>query len=630
MKQFLDNIPAEILALKRFFKTREDNPKAGFKAWNKPENQSLCSELTGYHAFMPSTAAAGGLIFYDFDHVLDEEGNFVNPTVEGWYRQLHITGTYCERSQSGRGLHIFAAPTHELQKPKGALALDFGSGVKIEVFYQTDKACLITGDCFNCAPKAPIITGSIADIGFEALVDAIEKTHNAAKKAKENQGERTDLTSVRNLTNVDTKKEVTTELQKLIDAINAIEPAQLEDKGYLQHSENGEPRPNGYICPWCGSGEHENKSGALSYYTDANGGYFACHSHKCGGNVLKLLSKNYGIDNHGKDFFKLLKTAAKDFNIKYDPKIFDLPSRFERIAQLEELHTRPQSSARDNAIRDIIRGLCEWSRDNEGRKTNIKSSAQNYELVFNYDPALRNLFGFDKFRQEIVFLRRAPWHDPDDLLKDSWDDSDDSELRTFLALNYKEMGSIQRTFDFVTKFARLNAFHSIRRFFDSLPAWDGTPRAETIFCKFLGAQDCKYTREVTKNFLLGAIARAFYPGSDYQSSLVLSGPQGIGKSRVLRMLGGKHGVNTKGESWHIALRDSIDDSHAVDAMRKGWLIELEEFAAVLLTTAALELSKATGFLPELLTMIPRCVTKPAIGVFSLLNVAIRNQPLLRV
>ena len=254
-------------------------------------------------------------------------------------------------------------------------------------------------------------------------------------------------------------------------------------------------------------------------------------------------------------------------------------TREERESCIAELLLQPQSPARDEKIMSNIRALCEWRHDKDRNKTTIKPTVNNYRLIFRYDPNLRGLFGRDDFRQEIVFFKRAPWHDSKLPIKDAWDDADDAELRLYLAEYYAEITNTQRTLDFTLRVARENSFHAIRKFFENLPQWDGTPRAETLFVKFLGADDSEYTRAVTMHFLLGAIARAFYPGCDFQSVVVLQGAQGIGKSRLVRMLGGKHGVSYKDENWHVALRDSLDDSHAIDAMRKGWIVEIEEFSA---------------------------------------------------
>ena len=256
----------------------------------------------------------------------------------------------------------------------------------------------------------------------------------------------------------------------------------------------------------------------------------------------------------------------------------------ERVLQLKSVYRPDWQTAWTGTVMadDIyakIRNQCKWSYDKYGRRTKIKSDVFNYKLIFEQDPNLNGLFGRDNFRQEIIFLKRAPWHDKNLPLKDTWDDTDDAELRLYQAEHFGEMGTPQRTLDFVIRVARENSFHAIRNFFEGLPEWDEVERAESIFIKFLGAEDNRYTREITMHFLFGAIARALYPGCDFQSVVVIQGAQGIGKSRLLRMLGGKHGVNPKGDSWHIALRDQLDDSHAVDAMRKGWLVEIEEFAA---------------------------------------------------
>ena len=93
-------------------------------------------------------------------------------------------------------------------------------------------------------------------------------------------------------------------------------------KGYLMRSEKGAPYPTGFICPWCGSGTHIHKTGALTFYDTPNA-HFACHACSNGGDVINFLSKIYGIDNHGKEFFSLIRKAADVFALPYDPTIFE-------------------------------------------------------------------------------------------------------------------------------------------------------------------------------------------------------------------------------------------------------------------------------------------------------------------
>ena len=77
---------------------------------------------------------------------------------------------------------------------------------------------------------------------------------------------------------------------------------------------------------------------------------------------------------------------------------------------------------------------------------------------------------------------------------------------------------------------------ALRDAFDALPAWDGTPRAATLPCEFLGAAPTRYTRAVWHAFMCGCVARAYEPGCKFDLIPVLVGGQGIGKSTFARML----------------------------------------------------------------------------------------------
>lgn len=223
----------------------------------------------------------------------------------------------------------------------------------------------------------------------------------------------------------------------------------------------------------------------------------------------------------------------------------------------------------DEIIADIRR-RCDWKFDSKKRPVAIKPTQANLDLIFSEDPNLSKLFGYDRFHSAIVFLKKAPWHDEDCTGK-LWRDEDDAELRKYIRTNYAELKDKQGTEDTVIHFANLNAFHPVKRYLQSLPSWDGKPRAETLFIDFLRVADTPYAREVTLNWLTAAIARIFNPGCRYQTALTIVGNQGIGKSYLIEQLGG---------DWYGAIIDDVSDPHAVDALQSIWLAEVKEMSGM--------------------------------------------------
>lgn len=174
-----------------------------------------------------------------------------------------------------------------------------------------------------------------------------------------------------------------------------------------------------------------------------------------------------------------------------------------------------------------------------------------------------------KFKQAVVFLKKPPWRR--NYYKNMiWDDADDCCLRVYLRRTYTDIGNDRIYKDVFQQHALNNSFNVIEKYLKELPEWDKTPRAETLFTKFLRVEDNEYSREVTMNWLFGAIARALHPGCEYQTALVLNGEQKIGKSTIAKLLGGE---------WHAVLKDSVEDSHAIDVLQSSWIVELEEFWA---------------------------------------------------
>ena len=173
-KQTLQNLPDELLSQPRFFRVgREIDGKWQHKIpidkWNNPANQKLYSELR----FTDNRQLAGfdiighdnadDFLVFDFDHVLDDEGNFVNDEVSKWFNFIKWqVDTYCEKSISGHGLHMILKPNDgefPVLSANTESTLHFGDGAKLEIFYKTGgRYFLFTGDSYCCDHKTPIAT----------------------------------------------------------------------------------------------------------------------------------------------------------------------------------------------------------------------------------------------------------------------------------------------------------------------------------------------------------------------------------------------------------------------------------------------------------------------------------------
>lgn len=237
---------------------------------------------------------------------------------------------------------------------------------------------------------------------------------------------------------------------------------------------------------------------------------------------------------------------------------------------LDKLRAEKSSPERDAQLIQLILQSCEWRLNNRQEPIEVKAVAANADKIFTYDPTLDGLTGYDEFQQSYVFLKPPPWS-KDKNFGDEWKDDDDAHIRNYLRRTYTEFSNKNLVDDWLTEYAKRRSFHEVKDFFHNLPKWDGTPRAETLFIKFLRADDTPYTREVTLNWLTAAVARIFHAGCEYQLAPILLGEQGIGKSYIINRLGGK---------WYGSLVDDVADPHAIDAIQKLWLVEVKEMASM--------------------------------------------------
>lgn len=216
------------------------------------------------------------------------------------------------------------------------------------------------------------------------------------------------------------------------------------------------------------------------------------------------------------------KKNAEKAKLQYEQRVQAAEkSRADSIERLRYLQTQPQTIERDNEMRQIIADSCSWREDKYGNRISVLPTMANYDLIFTYDPVLSGLFGYDEFKQADVFTKPVYWR-KNFSLHEAWQDSDDSNLRVYLRRNYTDISNENLYYDTFQSYSWKNSFHVVKDYLNSLPKWDGIPRAETLFIKFLRVEDTYYSREVTMNWLFGALARIFFPGCEYQTALVLN------------------------------------------------------------------------------------------------------------
>ena len=202
-------------------------------------------------------------------------------------------------------------------------------------------------------------------------------------------------------------------------------------------------------------------------------------------------------------------------------------------------------------------------------KSIILQNSENFDLIFENDPALKGLVGINEMDGFITFKRDPYWKKSGN----TWSDTDDS----FLVAHFdKVYHLINRTMlsEALLRYAKRNSFNPVKEFIEST-TWDGVPRVETLFIDYNGAQDTEYTRVVTRKFILAAIARIYNPGCKWDYMPILVGDQGCGKSEILfRLAGGRF---NEGRWFQDAVPDFRSKS-AYEAVDGKWIVEIGELA----------------------------------------------------
>jgi predicted P-loop ATPase len=220
-------------------------------------------------------------------------------------------------------------------------------------------------------------------------------------------------------------------------------------------------------------------------------------------------------------------------------------------------------------------------------KERLSACLSNVYQILTHVKAWHGVIAFDEFSQRIVKLKPPPY---DGGVVGEWDSTDDT--RTAIWLSQFDPGwgftpSSATIAEAVEVLGREKAFHPVREYLSSLPAWDGTRRLTEWLTDYLGVPKTEYSQRVGAFFLRAMVARVMHPGVKFDYCLVLSGTQGLGKSTALRILGGE---------WYADTDLDLNNKDSMSALRGKWLYEFGELGSL----ARAESMKQKSFLSRMI------------------------------
>ena len=196
----------------------------------------------------------------------------------------------------------------------------------------------------------------------------------------------------------------------------------------------------------------------------------------------------------------------------------------------------------------------------------IKPTIDNFRIILDNDPNLKNKFALNDFTGRGEVLGNLPWSPFMD--RRAWTDNDTFGLYWYLERIYK-LSHNSKVDSALSLHSEKYKFNDVVDYLNSI-IWDGKARLDKLLVDYLGAVDSEYTKAVTRKAFVAAVARALDPGCKYDTMLILSGKQGIGKSTLLDKM-------SKG--WFNDNIRTFEGKEASELLQGAWLVEIGELDA---------------------------------------------------
>jgi putative DNA primase/helicase len=182
-------------------------------------------------------------------------------------------------------------------------------------------------------------------------------------------------------------------------------------------------------------------------------------------------------------------------------------------------------------------------------------SPLNVQRILINDERWAGKLAFDQFA-DVVRFNGQVLHDQDATIAALWLDE-----------VYEVRCDFSKVHTIIDQVARANPVHPVRAYLTDL-TWDGVPRIATWLTRYLGVRDTPLHMAIGTKFLISAVARVLIPGCKVDTTLVLAGKQGAGKSRAAKILAS--------EEWFNDSQIDIGNKDAFQQIHGSWLYEIAE------------------------------------------------------
>jgi predicted P-loop ATPase len=209
---------------------------------------------------------------------------------------------------------------------------------------------------------------------------------------------------------------------------------------------------------------------------------------------------------------------------------------------------------REQEIRSDDPLITRLARNEKGKLLN---TIDNIVMILNHDDMYKG-----KIRQNLFTQRPM-------IGTKNMSDTDEAKIRHYIELRYG-INHRKNITDAITIVLDENRFHPVIDYINGI-VWDGVPRVNTLFIDLLGAENTEYVQTVTRKTLIGAIDRVMNPGCKFDTMLILTGAQGIGKSSIFECLAGE---------WFSDSLESFSGKDSYELIQGKWINEIGELNAM--------------------------------------------------